>query len=215
MFGWRKRHPVTRIIDEYMEKAETCLVAFHEGFAIYLDEGLCPAFNEAVERVDHLETDCDAIRRRVEAAMYEKALIPESRTDILHLLEKLDKVPNRAERVMYDIYDEKFAVPPHLRESFREMIRHNRECFESLAQAVRSLFTDAEKVQAHVVEVDTKETNSDALKRLIVRAVFASNEIQPLEKILLRDLAVNLSHVSDASENAADWLTIIVVKRLV
>ena len=40
------------------------------------------------------------MRREIEVMMYSKALFPESRGDILTLLETIDRVPNQAEAVV-------------------------------------------------------------------------------------------------------------------
>ncbi|MEK0368345.1 MAG: DUF47 family protein, partial [Nitrosopumilus sp.] len=45
-------------------------------------------------------------RREIEISLYEKALIPESRGDILGLLEAVDRIPNKAESVAFQMQTE-------------------------------------------------------------------------------------------------------------
>ena len=89
MFGWRKENIVTKMIEEYLQECEECQGLFRNSFQTYMEKSLCQEFNTLVSNTSAAESSCDDIRRKIEASMYEKALIPESRGDILRLLENI------------------------------------------------------------------------------------------------------------------------------
>lgn len=215
MFNWRKDHKVTQMVDEYTRKAEACVGLFKMAFEHYLQNGHSDAFDELVTKVDMAETECDEIRRRVEQAMYEEALIPESRADIMNLLEKMDKIPNRAERVLYQVQAQLIETPDDLAGKFRHLTHLNVEAFDELAKAVRLLFSDSEKVRDIVMGVGRKEHAADKLEQEMIRLIFRDESISGDRRILLRDLVVQICKLSDAAESCGEALNIIVVKRLV
>ena len=72
-------------------------------------------FDEAVSKVHRLEAACDDLRREIEYLLYGKALLPESRGDLLGLLETFDRLPNIAETVAFLFSCQKMLLPADLR----------------------------------------------------------------------------------------------------
>ncbi len=215
MFGWRKGHVVTTMVEEYIEKAEHCLGAFKIAFDTYTNRGLCEPFDSLVDKTHMAESSCDDIRRRIEEALYAKALIPESRGDILNLLEAVDRVPNTADGVLHDIQDQLLEIPEEMKGKFTQLVHVNCDCFADLTKAFRLLFTEPEQIHQLTDALDKKESSADHLERDMIRAVFTNPTIAPDQRILLRDLIRQICNISDRAENAADTLHIVVVKRLV
>lgn len=215
MFAWRKEHPVARMVDAYVTKTEECLGLFLRAFETYLTLGVSGEFDELVEAEHIAESFCDDLRRDLETALFEKALIPESRGDILKLVEKIDKVPSKADALLHEVQAEMLVMPPALAGKFRETAHFNHETFRLLVQAARALFAETDKVKPLVQQIDKHESACDRIEREAIRAVFSDPDATPLQKVLLKDLAIQLSKISDLSENAADTLTIVTVKRLV
>lgn len=215
MFLWRKGHVLTGMVDEYLGKAEECLKCFREGLETYFARGLGADFDTLVEKTRMAESTCDDLRRQIETAMYEKSLIPESRGDVLGLMESLDRVPNRAESVLYMIQTQSLRTPEPYFEKFQQLIRINHETFQNLAQAVRLLFKDGSRVRSLTRDIDKQESVSDDVEREIIRSLFSSPDVLPDQKILLKELVIEIGSISDLCENVADRLTIITLKRLV
>ncbi len=203
------------MVEEYLQKAESCVAIMKQAFAEYFENGLGAGFDELVEKTHISESACDDLRRKIETAMYEKALIPESRGDILGLLETIDKVPNQAESVLYQVQTEFLSMPRACAEKMQQLININCEAFDDLLTAMRMLFTDVQKLPTLLGDVDKKESASDHLEREIIRGLFSDKDIAPDQKILLKELVVEIGNISDRCENTADRLTIITAKRMV
>ena len=215
MFSWRKGHVVTKMVDQYVGKAEECLTLWRQAFEEYLRNGFTAEFGNLVDQTHVAESECDDIRRNVEASLYERALIPESRGDIAFLLEAVDRIPSKADQIVHIVQLESLAMPPSLADRYSRLVELNCECFSCLAQAVRLLFTDMARVPQLALEIDKKESAADKLERELIRAVFADAGIAPDQRILLRDLVLEIDEVSDRSEHASDRLTIMTMKRMV
>lgn len=212
---WKKRHEVLERMHLYLQAMDECTEVFRHAFLLYITEGATPDYARMADEVDRLESACDTARRELEEIMYARALIPESRADILHLIELLDKVPNRCERLVYDALILQIRIPEGYQLSFKTMVEQNYTAARTISEAVDALFSNRSAIRDLVAQVDKIETCSDILRRDLIRAFFANPDLPGDQRILLRDLAHGLSHISDACENVGDWLNVIVVKRLV
>ncbi|MCX7935213.1 MAG: DUF47 family protein [Planctomycetota bacterium] len=215
MLFWRQRHPVAVMMNEYITKAEECLELFRRAFETYFALGQGSEFDEAAEAVHLVESGCDDLRRKIEAEVFTKSLIPESRGDILTLIERLDKVPSKADALLQEMRAEMLAMPAALTGKFRQLVHTNCECFQCLGRAVRELFLAIDRVPTLAEEIDKRESLSDRLEREIIRLIFSDAALAADQRILLKALAVEISRLSDLAENAADALVIVAVKRMV
>lgn len=203
------------MVEDYLKTAEECLDLFLRSCEVYLESSLSAEFEALVAQTHSHEAACDDIRRNIEQTLYEKALIPESRSDILNLLESLDKIPNKGESVLYQIETELLQMPQSFARQFRDLAHVNHQACQSMWRAVRALFTDARTVKALTDEVDRKESASDRMERNVIRALFSCPDLPDAQKVLLKELVIEIGNISDACENAADALVIIAVKRFI
>ena len=99
------------MIDDYLVKVSECMEIFQKALLVYLEQGDCLLFQQLVEQIDEAESKADHLRRDMELTLYEKALIPESRGDLLGILESVDKIPNKAESVVFQLDTEGLQIP--------------------------------------------------------------------------------------------------------
>jgi len=209
-----KKHQLIEMINSYLQKASECVNIFLEAFLIYLKEQDCPVFQQLVDRINQVEAEADELRRGIEITLYEKALIPESRGDILGVLESVDKIPNKAQSVILQIDTECLFIPEHFKEDFRQLAKVNSQTMGDITQAVQAVFDDIKEVRKLTVEIGIKERASDTIERRLIRKIFQS--AAPLgEKILLKELIIEMGNISDRAEDAGDRLTIIAAKRII
>ena len=212
MFFWKKERQVEQTIEDYLQETEWCVSSFGEAFEVYFEEGLNKNFEQLVEKTHRHEQAADDKRRDLETTMYDQALIPESRGDILGMVEALDLVPNKCESVLYQVWTQNMTVPGQFTEQFKALVRVNVGSYDVLCQTMRDLFRPARKVSTGAGRVSETEAQSDAIERLLIKAIFNS-DMDVGEKILLKELVLEIGAISDRAENAADRLRIIAVKR--
>jgi predicted phosphate transport protein (TIGR00153 family) len=146
--------------------------------------------------------------------MYSKVLIPESRGDILRLLESIDLIPTHFETVLFMIQGQKLKVPNFITPDLRELMRSSLECCDLVTRQVEAYFKKTENIKPLVSTIDSLESRCDHIEREIVRKIFAS-DLDPFEKLQLKELVVQMGEISDQADRVSRSVYIINIKRRV
>ena len=211
---FRGTHDLEAQIDQFLDSLSESALAFNSALNIYIDEECSSAFLEKHEHVVQLESIADDLRRKIEIQLYAHTLIPESRGDVLGLLENLDKVINLIEGVLWSFTIEKPKFPENLKDGFRDLVSASCSAVECLVLASRAFFRDIDAVANHNHKIMYYETEADKIGTKLKKAIFASN-IHLSEKLYFRGFAEHIDDIADRSEDVADRLTIHVIKRTV
>lgn len=214
MFFRSKQIELESQLTRYREKAASCVHKFRDSFKEYCESSDIERLEQRVKQVHHEESEADDIRREIEVMMYSRALFPESRGDVLGLLEAMDRVPNQAEAAVRLIVNQAVAVPEDLHSLLFRLVDVCCRCVEDMFEAASKLFTDFSSVTAMVGKIDELESQADAIEMHLTRRIFTS-DLKDLDKLLLRDLTQSIATISDRAENVADRMRIIAVKRMV
>ena len=175
-------------------------------------EGACAEFEEKLQQVNKLESRADQLRRAIETQLYAHTLIPESRGDVLGLLETLDSILNTFEGALWSFSIETPDILPHLQADFQALCEIVVLSVESLVLASRAFFRNIEAVTDHMHKVLFYEKEADKISTKLKRAIFAS-EIDLSRKAHLRHFVEHIDNVADRAEDVADRLTIYAIKR--
>lgn len=211
----RKQRHVEALVNEYLDQWNDCVQQFRRAMDVFLEEGPGEEFAFAVKQTHRIESLADDLRRTIEQLMYAKALLPESRRDIMTFLETIDQVINRAETALFIILNECAEIPPSLLREFRNLVARSVASTESLLTLARKTFTHNPELTALVKAIDQKESECDDIERNLIHKIFRSEEIDPLQRILLRDLILKLGDISDQAQHTANWIHIMSIKRRV
>jgi uncharacterized protein Yka (UPF0111/DUF47 family) len=98
---WKKEKSTIDKIKEYLDQADACRNRFRACIEKLLLEPDNMENYSIVEEVHRAEWKADDQRRTIELQLYERALIPESRGDVLGLLETLDVIPGMFQSLCY------------------------------------------------------------------------------------------------------------------
>ena len=208
---WKKQKSIIHKIEEYFKILDECSVKFKECMSSIIKEGKPEDYRENVKNVSRVESKADDLRRAIEHELYERALIPESRGDILGLLESVDKIPNSFESVCYQTLQERIDFPKSFKDDFIKLIDINISAYNSLKEASIGFFYNKD-IQESLREVDEKESQSDSIERVLIENIFTS-KLDKADRILLKEIVVNIGNISDLALASADRLTIAVIKR--
>ena len=212
MMLWKKQKEIEKAIEEYLLETEKCLDAFGRAFEVYFAEGLSDNFKQQIDTTHRHESKADDQRREIEYSMYDRALIPESRGDIMRILESLDLVPNKCESVLRQIWCQNMSIPGQYTEQLKKLVQVNQQSYALLCQAVRHLFGDIGQVLPAVDQVLDKESESDRIERELIKSFFDASGDKS-DKILLKEVVLEIGAISDRAENAADCVRIVAVKQ--
>ncbi|MDY0091614.1 MAG: DUF47 family protein [Candidatus Vecturithrix sp.] len=211
-FFWKRERTIEQLMDQYLEEMRTCLNLFKDAVCTMLEDSTSQAAADLVLQVDRAESRCDDLRRQIEMELYGKALMPESRGDLLGLLEALDKVPNKAEELVYDIHLQRVVFPNTLRDQFCTLVEKNVYCVQVLYEAASAIFRDIDAVFSLTEAIRQIENEIDELERQLIREVFKIEERLSYQNLMHRIIR-GICDISDKSQNVSERLAILAVKR--
>lgn len=214
MLGWNKNRRVREEIEHYLAIVSEAMECFRTGVDHYLQNGLDAHFARIVDQTHQKESEADDVRRAIELELYEKSLLPDSREDILLLLERLDLIPNQAEEVLRDVLIQQVVLPASVHDRVSELMVLGCQACQLVDQAVRDALTKATEVSDLTRRISEAETLGDHMEQQIVADIFRGKE-GTARKILFREVVEGIGAVCDLAQDVAYFLTIFAVKRRV
>ncbi len=208
---FRKTRELEAQIDEFCDKVDEGALAFKLGIKSYLD-GDTDAFEDKLRFVNELESRGDTLRRNIERKLYTQTLIPESRGDVLGLLENMDQILNKIEGAMWQFAIEKPEIPSEFLAKFANLVDSAVQSVEALVSASRAFFRDIDSVSVHLHKVMFFEKEADKVSTKLKMAIF-SGELDLSRKNQLRRFVEHVDDIADTAEDVADRLTIYTIKR--
>ena len=208
---WKKEQSIIDKIEGYLDQVDACRNHFRKCIEKLLLEPDDDENQIIVEEVHRSESKADDLRRDIELQLYQRALIPESRGDVLGLLETMDAIPGMFQSLCYQFLLERIVIPEQFRERYMHLVDVNIKSYDLVRQAVLGLFYKKE-VKELTDLVDTVESDSDRIERDLIRDIF-SGKLDKADKILLKEIVINTGDISDLAEKVKDRLNLAIVKR--
>jgi predicted phosphate transport protein (TIGR00153 family) len=213
-FLFKREHQVEQLIYGYLDNLKMVQENFLKAMTIYFEKGFCEDFEFLIEQTHKLESKADDTRYEIETLMYAKALIPESRGDILGLLEAIDQIAGLLELILYMIQTQRLAVPDFLVMDVRELVSVSLQCCDLLVKEVEALFRKSEEIRSLVATIDNNESHCDHIERRIITRIFDS-DLDPFQKLQLKEMVIQMGEISDQTDRVSRRVHIISVKRQV
>jgi len=208
---FKKKNKVQELIQKQINLITQGLGFLREAVEFYLegDKERCEDKTRAVEEV---ETRADEAKREAEKSLYKGMYLPLFREDLLDLMELIDDVADEGERVADFLSIERPEIPSKWNEKIREIMEKSILAFNLFRESFMLLYEDTQKAFNHTQKVKEVEKEVDRLQDALNREIFRSN-LELAHKIQLRDLVIRMGFISDSSENAADKISMISIKR--
>ena len=208
---FKKKSKVQELIQKQINLITQGLGFLRESVDYYL-EGDKERCEDKVRAVEKMETQADEAEREVEKNLYKGMYLPLFREDLLDLMELIDDVADEAERVADFFSIERPEIPSKWNEKIREIMEKSISAFNFFRESFMLLYEDTQKAFSHTQKVRKVEKEVDRLQDALNREIFQSN-LELAHKIQLRDLVIRMGFISDSSENAADKISMISIKR--
>jgi predicted phosphate transport protein (TIGR00153 family) len=210
---FRQTRELAAKIDEFLDTISEGALVFEQGIDDYL-AGNRERFAERCAAIKALENRADELRRAIENQLYRHSLIPESRGDVLGLLEHMDDVINTAKHTINLIMVEQPEMLPEHKGDWMDLAGTAARTAETVVLAARAFFRDPLRVSENLHKVYFHEKEGDRRAMDLKRKIFAS-DLDLARKMHLRYFAQHIDEVSDMAENVADRLSIYAIKRTV
>jgi len=211
---FRRTKQLEQKIDSFFDKLSESAVIFRLAVRVYLREGAKGEFQDRLERVNGLESDADALRREIEQQLYSNTLIPDSRGDVLGLIENADQLLSQFEGTLWAFSNETPDIPDEFRGGFKKLTNMVVKAADELGLGARAFFRNPYDVPAYNHKVMLYEKEADIISTELKIAIFAS-DLDLARKQHLRDFVEHIDSVADMAEDVADRLSIYAIKRLV
>jgi predicted phosphate transport protein (TIGR00153 family) len=212
LFGTTQRQ-IQADLDEYLANLDAIALDMREAVRTYLakDEG---AFLSVFDRINKTENHLDALRRAIEEQIYAHRLLPDTRDDILALLEGLDKIPNRMQAITREMMLQRLRIPPNLHQSVTDLTERDTEIVQVLTQASRAFLTNPRLVRQSVQRLSQLEHEGDLVEHQALKLIFGDDSLVLAEKLQLNHFIDRLGSICDMAEDRGDEIMIWALKRL-
>ncbi len=203
---------IEKEIDAFLNLASESGLIFVQGVDAFLINKL-DTFTAHLNHIVETEKEADILRRSIEDLLYRKTLIPESRGDVLELIERMDVLLGRFKGVMFRIEIERPCIDPKFHDDLKTLVNCVLQSVEAATLSLRAYFKDISQASDHIHKVSFWETEADKAATCLQKAIFSDAELGLDAKMQLRDLARSIDKIADQAEDLGDSLAIYVIKR--
>ncbi|MCF7885600.1 MAG: DUF47 family protein [Candidatus Marinimicrobia bacterium] len=200
---------VNNFMDIVNETGPTLLLGIKAYFKGDMDK-----FYELSDKMVKLENRADEIKRNIESELYERTLIPESRSDVLSLLEALDDIVDRGKETIQEFDMEIPQISPRYHEGFLNLTELSANAIDQVVKAARNFFNNSVESRHYFAKVYYWEKEADRESGRLIKKIFRDERIEDLScKFHHRSFVERLDRVADIAEDIADKLSILSIKR--
>ena len=211
---FKKERQLESLLYNYLENLGMIQNHFVKAMNMCLKEGVSDDFCFLMEQTHKFESRADDMRDAVNELMYRKALIPESREDIMALLEKVDEIPRSFEQILNMIRTQKLTFPEFLTLDIQELIRVSMESCDLMGRQIDVWLKKKEGIRVLMSTIDQNESHCDHIERRIITKIFET-DIEPFLKLQLKEIVIVLGEISDQADRVSKRINIMTMKRRV
>ena len=212
LFGRSKELEIK--ITEYLDLVNRGSLTFKRDLNRYIKKNFA-LFEESLNDIKEIENDADEHQKDIKYKLYKYMLIPESRGDVLTIVEEIDTITDLAKEVIFEISIEKPNIPNELETDFLELVENSTEAVDMLVKAIRAFFEEISQVNDYVNKVHFFEHQADKNEERLKRRIF-SEECQKVDiayKLQLRYFIEEIAALSDQAEMVSEDVSVAAVKR--
>jgi len=198
-------------VDEFLDLITKGTLCMWEAIRSYLS-GDDEDFQSRLTMIGDYERKADELRRSTESMLYTYSLIPESRADVLALLENLDNVIDRAKQIVQEFDVQQPDVEIGYLDLYVQVTSKSVKAVEQVVDAARAFFRNESRLRDCINKVDFFEAEADRAGLRLKKQIFQS-DLDLARKQHLRYFADALESLSDIAQEVSEQLAIASIKR--
>jgi predicted phosphate transport protein (TIGR00153 family) len=206
-------------LQEHAEKVKECSWVFQHAIECYVAER-CDRFAELRNEVTKMESDADAVKRRIRGHLPMGTLLAMDKFQLFRYLREQDSVLDTVEDALDWIsYREEPGIPGELEkdllllvdsvvdpiEELSKMVTEARKYFQSFLEKQRKIVKEIIRTLRH------QEHDADKAEDQLKRKVFAL-DTDPITVFHTIRLAETIGAIADHAQNAGDMMRAMVAK---
>ncbi len=200
-------------LEQYLDALWQIACRLREALVAYLDQDE-QAFTDLLEAINALESRLDGIRRDIEMEIYGRRLLPDTRDDVLGLLENIDKIPDRIQSVTRNLQLQNVEIPSLLKADLRQLSDHVVEAIQILTKITYAFLNKPAEVRDLVSQLSRLEHEADLVEHRAIALAFDAPDRELAHKIQLQGLIERVGSICDFAEVVGDRLMIASLKRV-
>ena len=208
-FIHKKEKHIVKMIKKHVDTVVETVCLTIDALNLFL-EGKKEESMEYTKQVHRKEHESDTIQHDIDAEMFGGAFMPSIREALFVTVDTVDKVANRAEKLGDFITLIWPEVPDDIVKDVKKIGEITCLCAHEMRDAIYSLFENIKEVQEKTVNIEHYESEVDRLAWQVLEIIFKELEIEKFShRMMLREMVVHLSSISNKMEDASDRINII------
>jgi len=200
-------------LDQYFDALRQIGCRQREALISYLDQDK-QSFADLLEAINALESRLDGIRRDIEVEIYGRRLLPDTRDDVLGLLEGIDKIPNRIQSVTRNLQLQNVDIPSLLKGDLRQLSDQIVEAIQILIKISYAFISRPAEVRDLASQLSRLEHEADLVEERALALVFDAPDLELAHKLQLQGLIDRVGSICDLAEDVGDRLMVASLKRV-
>lgn len=190
-----------------------CMANSLEALFLYLEEGESHEVKVLIDTVHEYESKADKLRREIITSILDGRLMPNTRSDILNLVESIDDIADFSEDIIDEIIFLRLKFTYLDLDRARQMQELLLEQFEKLTDGLKLLFIEMNQALVYARQLEEIESKLDDIEEEMIREIGQNQELDAAEKLSHRNLIKNISDLADIIEKVGDVMEVIVSVR--
>ncbi len=212
MYLFSKNKVLLEKYTSYLDLCVETIEIFREAVEYSMKTGIDEHYEVLARKVHGKESAADGMRRIIECEMYEQSLLPESREDLLDIIERIDAVPNGADHLATLLMIQKTEIMPCLKKEISELLSISLESFKYTREAALDCFMKMQKIMELQTLIKNAESIGDSLEHEMIRKIF-EEKIGMGEKLVQKDIVYQIGDICNMCEHVMDRIVICSIKR--
>lgn len=206
-------------IQEHAEKVKECAWVFQQAIECIIEDR-CEDFEHFRKDIDKLESEADAVKRRIRGHLPKGTLLQVDKFEVFRYLREQDKVLDAVEEGLDWIsFRSAAGIPEILEKEFMLLVAAVMEPIEELSRMVAearkyfSTYSDSHRnrIKEMIHSLREHEHEADKLEDAIKEKAFNALE-DPVAVFHLIRLAEIIGSIADHAENAGDMMRAMIAK---
>jgi len=199
-------------IDEFIDMVSEAVMLLERTVVHYLDEGADDYLDEKIERIRGIEGRGDELRRNIANVIYAEMLMPDTRGDVLGLLDEVDTILDDCVHIVIKLGIERPDFPAGVNQSLKAILSEAIKAAQAVLLGARAYFKEPYAVRNYVHKINFHNREATAIGLRSGRELFDSELPLERKQQLIGWIAVTRGLASHA-DDIGDKLAIFAVRR--
>jgi len=210
---FRKANAIIGQLDDFFSVIDGSLILYDEGIGEYL-YGNSGSFHERLAKVRLAEKEADRLLKEIELALYKYSLLPELRSDVMRLIQRVDDIQDTMKEVLVQFDVEQPYIPLVLHAPILQLTGTCVYAAGEANKASRVFFRNSQDAYPHIEAAMEYESKADDIAESIKRKAFHElHDLSLPQKFHIRYFTLHIESVSDIAKSVAYTLNLMLVKR--